>query len=125
MKLDLAELIRRTAPGLPLAVCANLPYYITSPVIMRLLEERLPVTSITVMVQKEAAERLCAHPGERACGAVSAAAPALAFYALCAADPAAWLAADLVLGIPFVKNILRKDYRYLYGERRHRRASKV
>ena len=64
-------------------------------------------------------------PAFLAGGAVSAAAPALAFYALCAADPAAWLAADLVLGIPFVKNILRKDYRYLYGERRHRRASKV
>jgi 16S rRNA (adenine1518-N6/adenine1519-N6)-dimethyltransferase len=53
--------------------CANLPYYITSPVIMRLLEERLPLKSITVMVQKEAAIRLCALPGTRECGAVSAA----------------------------------------------------
>ncbi len=64
-------------------------------------------------------------PAFLAGGAVSAAAPALAFYALCAADPAAWLAADLVLGIPFVKNILRKDYRYLYGEHHHRKASKA
>ncbi len=71
MKLDLAELIRRTAPGLPLAVCANLPYYITSPLLMRLLESRLPARSITVLVQKEAAERLCARPGTRACGAVT------------------------------------------------------
>lgn len=73
MKLDLRRMIEEEFPGGKVAVCANLPYYITSPVIMRLLEERLPVTSITVMVQKEAAERLCAHPGERACGAVSAA----------------------------------------------------
>ena len=56
-----------------LRVAANLPYYITSPVIMKLLEDRLPITSITVMVQKEAAERLCAQPGTRECGAVSAA----------------------------------------------------
>lgn len=73
LKLDLRRMIEEEFPGGEVAVCANLPYYITSPVIMRLLEERLPVTSITVMVQKEAAERLCAHPGERACGAVSAA----------------------------------------------------
>lgn len=73
MKLDLRRMIEEEFPGGEVAVCANLPYYITSPVIMRLLEERLPVTSITVMVQKEAAERLCAHLGERACGAVSAA----------------------------------------------------
>ena len=53
------------------AVCANLPYYITSPVIMRLLEQRLPIRSITVMVQKEAAQRLCARPGTREAGAVS------------------------------------------------------
>lgn len=73
MKLDLRRMIEEEFGGGQVAVCANLPYYITSPVIMRLLEERLPITSITVMVQKEAAERLCAHPGERACGAVSAA----------------------------------------------------
>lgn len=52
-------------------VCANLPYYITSPVIMHLLESHLPLRRITVMVQKEAAERLCALPGTRKCGAVS------------------------------------------------------
>ena len=73
MKLDLRRMIEEEFGGGQVAVCANLPYYITSPVIMRLLGERLPITSITVMVQKEAAERLCAHPGERACGAVSAA----------------------------------------------------
>ena len=55
----------------PVAVCANLPYYITSPIIMMLLESRLPVENITVMVQKEAAQRLCAAPGTREAGAVT------------------------------------------------------
>lgn len=54
-------------------VCANLPYYITSPVIMALLEQRLPIKSVTVMVQKEAAARLCAPMPSRDCGAVTAA----------------------------------------------------
>lgn len=54
-------------------VCANLPYYITSPVLMKLLEERLPVDAITVMVQKEAAQRICAEAGTRECGAVTVA----------------------------------------------------
>ena len=58
---------------MPVAVCAHLPYYITSPIIMKLLEDRLPVQNITVMVQKEAAERLAALPGTRASGAVSCA----------------------------------------------------
>lgn len=73
MKLDLHQLIQEEFGGGPVCVCANLPYYITSPVILRLLEEELPVTAITVMVQKEAAQRLCAPPGSRECGAVSVA----------------------------------------------------
>lgn len=73
MKIDLRALIEKEFSGMEVVVCANLPYYITSPVIMRLLEERLPIASLTVMVQKEAAERLCALPGTRACGAVSVA----------------------------------------------------
>lgn len=73
MKLDLHQLIDQEFDGGPVCVCANLPYYITSPVILRLLEEKLPLTSITVMVQKEAAQRLCAAPGTRECGAVSVA----------------------------------------------------
>ena len=71
MKTDLSAVIAREFPGMPVCVCANLPYYITSPVLMRLLEERLPLSCITVMVQKEAADRLCALPGTRECGAVS------------------------------------------------------
>ena len=73
MKLDLGELIRQEFPGMKIVVCANLPYYITSPVIMRLLEEDLPIDALTVMVQKEAAVRICAQPGTRECGAVSVA----------------------------------------------------
>ena len=71
LKLDLHALIQEKFGGQEVCVCANLPYYITSPVIMGLLEGGLPLKSITVMVQKEAAERICAQPGQRACGAVS------------------------------------------------------
>lgn len=73
MKIDLAALLREEFAGMEVVVCANLPYYITSPILMRLLEAKLPVSSITVMVQKEAAVRLCAAPGTRDAGAVSAA----------------------------------------------------
>lgn len=73
MKLDLKELLDREFPNQEVVVCANLPYYITSPVIMRFLEEDLPVRALTVMVQKEAAVRICAEPGTRECGAVSVA----------------------------------------------------
>lgn len=71
METDLAAIIAEKLGGAETAVCANLPYYITSPVIMRVLESRLPVRSMTVMVQKEAADRLCAPTGSRECGAVS------------------------------------------------------
>lgn len=71
LKLDLHRLIEEKLSGGPVCVCANLPYYITSPVIMALLEGGLPLTAVTVMVQKEAAARLCAPPGVRECGAVS------------------------------------------------------
>lgn len=66
-----------------------------------------------------------ALPAAIAGGAVSASAPSLAFYALCAADPAAWLATDIILAIPFIKNILRQDYRYLYGEHHRGNAKKA
>lgn len=71
METDLAAVIAEKLGGAETAVCANLPYYITSPVIMRVLENRLPIRSMTVMVQKEAADRLCAPPASRECGAVS------------------------------------------------------
>ncbi len=71
MKADLRGIIERDFAGLRAAVCANLPYYITSPVLMLLLESRLPIESITVMVQKEAAQRLCAKVGTRDAGAIT------------------------------------------------------
>ena len=73
LTLDLHQLIREEFPDMPVAVCANLPYYITSPIIMKLLEDRLPIRSVTVMVQKEAADRLAAAPGTRESGAISCA----------------------------------------------------
>ncbi|MDD3192842.1 MAG: 16S rRNA (adenine(1518)-N(6)/adenine(1519)-N(6))-dimethyltransferase RsmA [Oscillospiraceae bacterium] len=73
LKIDLAALIQREFSGMEVVVCANLPYYITSPILMGLLEARLPVRSITVMVQKEAAARICAEPGSKNAGALSAA----------------------------------------------------
>lgn len=73
MKLNLKKLIADEFPGMNVVICANLPYYITSPVIMKLLEEDLPVESIVVMVQKEAADRLCADVGTRDAGAVTVA----------------------------------------------------
>ncbi len=74
MKLDLHKIIAdEFADFKKVTVCANLPYYITSPIIMMLLESRLPIDSVTVMVQKEAAERLAAEVGSREAGAVTVA----------------------------------------------------
>ena len=73
LKVDLHKLIEEKFSGMKVAVCAHLPYYITSPVIMHLLESKLPVENITVMVQKEAAQRLCAPVGSRDAGAVTVA----------------------------------------------------
>ena len=78
LQFDVPQLLEQEFPGMHVAVCANLPYYITSPVIMKLLEENLPVKAVTVMVQKEAAQRLCAAPGTRDAGAISY---AVAYYA--------------------------------------------
>lgn len=73
LKADLIKIAQEQFGDMPFVVCANLPYYITSPVIMKLLESGLPAKSITVMVQKEAAQRLCANVGSRDAGAVTVA----------------------------------------------------
>lgn len=78
MKANLQQIIDEKCKDMDIAVCANLPYYITSPIIMLLLESRLPIKSITVMVQKEAADRLCAEVGSRDGGAVTV---AVSYYA--------------------------------------------
>ena len=73
LKADLRSLMDSTFSGMRVSVCANLPYYITSPILTFLLENRFPLSCITVMVQKEAADRICARPGTRLCGALTAA----------------------------------------------------
>lgn len=73
LKIDLHKLIKDEFKDMRVVVCANLPYYITSPVIMKLLEEKLPIDAITVMVQKEAAQRICADLGTRNSSAVTVA----------------------------------------------------
>ena len=85
LKTDIARLIKQEFGDMPVSVRANLPYYITSPIIMKLLEENLPIDNITVMVQKEAAARICAAAGSREAGAISLAVqyysrPQVCFY---------------------------------------------
>ncbi len=79
LKLDLAQLAREKNGGRPIKVVANLPYYITTPIIMGLFESHVPVECITVMVQKEVAERMKAGPGTKDYGALSL---AVQYYAL-------------------------------------------
>ena len=71
LKLDIMELAREYGGGRPLKVVANLPYYITTPIIMNLLEGEAPVDNITVMVQKEVADRMQTGPGSKDYGALS------------------------------------------------------
>ena len=66
MQTNLEDIVRKSE-GRETVVCANLPYYITSPVIMKILESRLPIKSLTVMVQREAGDRICAAPATSCC----------------------------------------------------------
>lgn len=74
LKVDLNEIIQKEKQELGIKnakIVANLPYYITTPIIMKLLEEKGDFESITVMIQKEVADRLCALPGEKLSGAIT------------------------------------------------------
>ena len=71
LKIDMNQLVDRYNGGRPVKVVANLPYYITTPIIMGLLESGIPVDNITVMVQKEVASRMQAGPGSKDYGALS------------------------------------------------------
>lgn len=71
LKLDIAKLARERNGGNPIKVVANLPYYITTPIIMGLFESHVPIESITVMVQKEVADRMQVGPGTKDYGALS------------------------------------------------------
>lgn len=72
MRTDLHELLDDAFASGPVSVCANLPYYITTPILMRLLESGFPFSCITVMVQAEVADRLCARAGGKEYGAITA-----------------------------------------------------
>lgn len=71
LKLDLHELINKEFNGKKISIAANLPYYITTPIITKLLEEKLPVKNIVVMVQKEVAQRMAAKPSTKDYGAIT------------------------------------------------------
>ncbi|MBR4344444.1 MAG: 16S rRNA (adenine(1518)-N(6)/adenine(1519)-N(6))-dimethyltransferase RsmA [Lachnospiraceae bacterium] len=71
LKVDIGKIVEEKNNGRPIKVVANLPYYITTPIVMSLLEKDLPIESITVMVQKEVAERMQASPGTKDYGALS------------------------------------------------------
>jgi 16S rRNA (adenine1518-N6/adenine1519-N6)-dimethyltransferase len=71
LKMDLNTLVKNRNNGRPIKVVANLPYYITTPIIMDLFEKHIPLISITVMVQKEVADRMQAGPGSKDYGALS------------------------------------------------------
>ncbi len=71
MKMDIAGLVQEKNQGRPVKVVANLPYYITTPILMGLFEKHVPMESATVMVQKEVAERMKARPGTKDYGALS------------------------------------------------------
>ncbi len=72
MQIDLPSLVNEYSEGMSVSVCANLPYYITTPILMRLLESGVRFSSITVMVQNEVATRLVAKPGKSEYGAITA-----------------------------------------------------
>ena len=72
MKVDLPELIEKYSEGMPVSVCANLPYYITTPILMHLLESGVKFDTITIMIQNEVAARLVAKPGSSDYGAITA-----------------------------------------------------
>lgn len=71
LKTDVKALIDEEFDGKKISVAANLPYYITTPIITKLIEEKLPIKNIVVMVQKEVAERIAAKPGKKDYGAIS------------------------------------------------------
>ena len=70
LKVDIKELIDERLAGGPIKVVANLPYYVTTPIIARLIEEDLNIESITVMIQKEVAHRIVAYPGSKQYGSL-------------------------------------------------------
>lgn len=88
LKVDIHQLVQTEFSGKPFHVIANLPYYITTPIVMKLFEEGLPVRSMTLMVQKEVADRMCAKSGGKDYGALSVAVQYYSHpYFVCRAEP--------------------------------------
>ncbi len=112
LKINLKEvieahgLINGQAPR-HIRIIGNLPYYITTPILMKLLEEGVPADSITVMMQKEVAQRLLANPGDRDCGAIT-----LAVHYYCTAKKVASVSREVFMPPPNVDStVIRLDIR--------------
>lgn len=122
MKTDLTDLVNTEFNGRPFHVIANLPYYITTPIIMMILESGLPVLSMTLMVQKEVADRMCADCGGKDYGALSV---AVQYYAdasvICKAEPHCFIpqpkvASSVVhLEIPSENGLKAKDEKKFFN----------
>lgn len=117
LKVDLEKLFQEEFAGLSVIVVANLPYYITTPVIMRLLEFDKKISSITVMVQKEVAHRMAAKPGGKDYGALSV---AVQFYSepeiVIEASPSCFMPQPKVSSTVIKMNIFKED-KYIVSNR--------
>lgn len=117
LKVDLEKLFQEEFAGLSVIVVANLPYYITTPVIMRLLEFDKKISSITVMVQKEVAHRMAAFPGGKDYGALSV---AVQFYSepeiITEASPSCFMPQPKVSSTVIKMNIFKED-KYLVSNK--------
>lgn len=110
LKVDLNELFEKEFSGMPVIVVANLPYYITTPVIMRLLEFDKKISSLTVMVQKEVAMRMAAPPGGKDYGALTV---AVQFYSepkiITKAEPSCFMPQPKVSSTVIKMDIFKED----------------
>jgi len=110
LKVDLNELFEKEFSGMPVIVVANLPYYITTPVIMRLLEFDKKISSLTVMVQKEVALRMAAPPGGKDYGALTV---AVQFYSepkiIAKAEPSCFMPQPKVSSTVIKMDIFKED----------------
>lgn len=107
LRVDIAKLVREQNDGRPIKVVANLPYYITTPIIMGLFEAHVPLESITIMVQKEVAERMQVGPGTKDYGALSL---AVQYYAK--PEIIAYVSPECFIPKPNVGSAVIKLHRY-------------
>lgn len=107
LKTDIRAIAGEENGGRPLKVIANLPYYITTPIIMKLFENGAPISSVTVMVQKEVADRLAAKPGSKAYGAITL---AVQYYA--SVEPVIEVGPESFIPAPKVSSAVIRLNRY-------------